>query len=269
MQYSNELEGFTEYLRFQNLSEGTIRNYVYELRKVPLDEPLTYLVNHRSKTLLINAWRKYLRYLRSIGKINAEELLNQLETHKPPKKKGKLRKGIWYPKNEWNEVITKIPSRVGKMGAFMQLNFGLRIGELVNLRITEDIDFDNMQIHIQSREGWTPKHGRNRSIPMTGNQKRIIQRWIKNRPPNVLHDYLVFNSKGRVLIERTLQRYYAKIGLKSHDLRRSFCKVLYYNSNQDIKFASKLMGHANVMITSEYLGLDSEELQEKYSRAMT
>ena len=269
MQYSDEIEGFGEYLRFQNLAEGTIKNYVYQLRKIPLDEPLTYLSNNRSKTLMINAWRKYLRYLRSIGKINAEELLNQLDTYKPPKRRGKLRKGVWYPRKEWNQIITKIPSSVGKFGAYIQFNFGLRIGEIVNLRISEDIDFKAMLIHVQPHSDWTPKHGRSRSIPMTGNQKRIIQRFIKNRPTNVLHDFLLFNSRGNPLIERTLQRYYAKVNLKSHDLRRSFCKVLYYNSKQDIKFVSELMGHANVSITSEYLGLDSEEIQEKYSRAMT
>ena len=104
---------------------------------------------------------------------------------------------------------------------------------------------------------------------MTGNQKRIIQRWIRNIPPNVLHDYLLFNHRGGVLIERTIQRWYAKVEIQSHDLRRSFAKVLYYNSGPDIKLVSTLMGHANVAITSEYLGLDSEEIQEKYSRAMT
>ena len=155
------------------------------------------------------------------------------------------------------------------MAAYMQLNFGFRVGEVVKLRIKEDIDLENNYLHVQERPGWVPKHGRNRSIPITKSQRRVIKRWIENSPANINHDYFLYSQKGGELIIRTLQRWYAQAGIKSHDLRRSFAKGIYYNSGKDVKLVSDLLGHANVAITSQYLGLESSEIREKFNKAMS
>lgn len=262
-----DLSGFEKFLTHQNKAEGTIKNYLYEIRKVPASEQDLYLLKNKNKPLLIFSWRNYLKYQRSIGNITAEDLLIQLEIYKPPKRKGKTQKHIWYNKDQWHSIMEKVPTRVGKICVYIQFNFGLRIGELVNLRI-EDIDTEKRFIHVQIRPGWSPKYARERSIPMTNTQKRLLIRWIENIPSHITHNYLLFNSRGDRLTERTVQRWYSTVGLKSHDLRRSFAKVFYYKT-EDVKFVSKLLGHANIATTSEYLDLDSKEMQEIYEKAMS
>lgn len=267
-----ELKEFQEYMELQDLSRGTIEDYLFEIKKVPeqFDEQRKYLVENRRKRMLISAYRKYLRFLKSIGKINAEQLLDFLDTFKLPKRRGKTKKAKWYPKEDWGNIISSMPNKCAKFGCYLQLQFGLRVGELVNLRRQEDIDFDNMYIHIQARPGWHAKHKRDRSIPMTKIQAKVITKWIKKTPKEVIHEYLLWTKRGNgSLLERTVQRWYHQVGIKSHDLRRSFAKVMYYGSRKDIKFVSELLGHSNLAVTSDYLGLESEEIRAKYEEVMS
>ena len=158
----NELKLFREYMELQDLSIGTIEDYLFELKKVPdgIEEQRKYLLENRRKRMLISAYRKYLRFLKSVGKINAEQLLDFLETFKLPKKRGKTKKSRWYPRKDWGDLLKSLPNSCAKMAAYIQLNFGLRVGEVSHLRVKEDIDFENMYIHIQSRIDWHPKHKR-------------------------------------------------------------------------------------------------------------
>lgn len=267
---SIDSEGFKEYCHLQNMSEGTIRNYLYELKKIPLDKPKKYIAQNNHKRLLIFAFRSYSRYLNDIGKITNEELFTNLRTFKPPKRKGKTEKGNWYPKEEWENIISKAPNRCAKLGIYIGLQFGLRLGEIINLRI-QDVDFKTNHIHVQKHPEWSPKYGKERSIPMHSKQIRILARWIKNKP-TMNHDYLLWSGRKKVQVsERTFERWCHKtqLGLKPHDLRRSFAKVLYYRSKRDIYLVCQLLGHESVSTTTTYLGLETREIKKKYTEAMS
>jgi len=267
-----ELTQFREYMELQDLSQGTIEDYLFEMKKVPeyLEDQRKYLVTNRGKRMLISAYRKYLRFQKSIGKINAEQLLDLLDTFKLPKKRGKTKKATWYPQEDWGNVLLSLPNRCAKMAAYIQLQFGLRVGEVSHLRAKEDIDFENMYVHIQARPGWHPKHKRDRSVPMLKNQANIFQRWIKTIPAEITNGYLLWSNRVKERVkERSIQRWYHKANIRSHDLRRSFAKVLYYNSDKNVKLVSDLLGHANIATTSVYLGLESEEVREGYEKAMS
>lgn len=267
--FSADPEGFTKYCQLGQLADSTIKEYLYVLKKVPPDNPNDYLIENKENKMLMAAWRKYLRFSKIIGKITAEELFDQLEVYKIPKKKGKTTKNNWYPKEEWNEILERLPTRTSKFAAWMQLQFGFRIGELIHLRKDKDIDFENSVIHVQIRSDWKPKASRERSIPMTKRQARIIRRWFNNIPSGVNHNYVLWTKfRENTVSIRTLQGWYKKAGLKSHDLRRSFAKVFYYSSEKDIYFLSELLGHSDVGITTKYLGLEAEEMHQKYDKAM-
>ncbi len=269
--YSINLEGFKEFCQLNNLAESTIFNYLAELRKIPDEDPRKYIAENKSKILLIYAYRKFLRYLKTIGKISNEELYNQLDTFKPEKRKGRTEKAKWYPKNQWGEIIEKAPHRCAKIGIYICLQFGLRVGEIVNLRI-QDIDLETEHIHVQKRVGWKPKYGKERSIPMHSKQIRILKKWINTRPSELTHDYIIWSGRSKNKItRRTFEDWCKKAmnGLKPHDLRRSFAKVLYYNSGKDIFLVCELLGHASVSTTTIYLGLETREIKDKYTKAMT
>ena len=100
-------------------------------------------------------------------------------------------------------------------------------------------------------------------------QKETFVRWINERP-KLNHPYLIYSARNNQVISRTFQRWCKKAHpeLKPHDLRRSFAKVLYYESDKDLKLVQILLGHSNIGTTSRYLGLDTEEVQERFTKAM-
>jgi integrase len=278
--YLIDLEAFNQYMQLQNLAQGTIENYLYELAKIPKEDEkqMSYLIENRQKRMLMSAYRKYLYFLKSVGKINAETLFSKLDTYKLPKRRGKSDKGNWFKQSEWGDIIANGANRCARMFLYLGFHFGLRLGEIINLRV-KDIDLQKKRVFIRQRvksvgknqEYWHPKHFRDRVLPMTKNQKNILTRWINERP-DLNHPYLLWSGRTKKKVSgRSAQRWtqLAKEGLKPHDLRRSFAKVLYYNSEKDLKLVQATLGHASISTTSAYLGLEAEEIQEKYERAMT
>lgn len=264
-----DLKDFEEDLRLQNLADRTVQEYIYVLRnlpKTPRDQK-SYLSKHKDSRMLIFAYRKYLTYQRKKGLISSDQLLSQLDTFKPPKRRGSIQNGNWFPYDEWEDLVANAPHRCAKMGIWLAFQFGLRLGELINLRI-EDIDLDTNYIHLQVRKDWHPKHFHNRSIPITPEQKETLKRWINERP-TLKHPYVIYTTRNNQVTERTFQMWCKKAHpeLKPHDLRRSFAKVLYYKTKKDLKLVQMLLGHSNIATTSQYLGLDTEEIHDKFVKA--
>lgn len=269
IQLSSKIEEFTDYLKDLNRSPNTIKQYNYALNRILSAEDSEKFIREHSENMMIRAtWRRYLYYQKNIGKISSDELLNKLERYPLPLKKGGIEKHNWYPKEKWDEILRGLSSRPAKMAGYIQLQFGLRIGELANLTV-DDIDFNNMRIHVQFKGDWKPKGRKRRSIPMTRRHARTLKRWIDNIPSTVQHKRVIWSKHGKTVSIRTVQGWYQKANIKSHDLRRSFAKVLYYNSENDLYFVSRILGHSNINTTIRYLGLESEEVQEKFEKAMS
>jgi len=275
-----DLTNFKQYMQLQNLSKGTIDNYVYELSKLPGDKNLqtSFLIENRNRRMLMSAYRKYLHYLRSIGKIDGEILFNKLDTYKLPKRRGQSKKGNWYKQDEWNAIVSNGKDRCARMFLWLGFQFGFRLSEIINLRL-EDVDLENKRLLVRqhpenigkNQDYWHPKHFRDRSVPIAETKVRVLKRWIKERP-DLDHPYLLWSGRTKKkLSKRVCQRWTQDVrkGLKPHDLRRSFAKVLYYNSDKDLKLVQITLGHASISTTSTYLGLEEEEVQEKFSKAMS
>lgn len=198
--------------------------------------------------------------------------------YKLPKKRGESDRGNWFPESEWKEIIRKGPNMVAKMGLYIGFQFGLRLGEICNLRV-EDIDLENRKILIRSRKEvvgknqdyWHPKHYRNRNIPLSEKQYAMLERWIDERP-ELEHPYLLWTEKTKQKVgPRSFQRWCKQANpiLKPHDLRRSFAMWLYNNSEKNVKLVQVILGHSSVATTSNYLGLDEQEITAKYLAAVS
>ena len=96
-------------MELQDLSQGTIEDYLFEMKKVPdnIEDQREYLIQNRKKRMLISSYRKYLRFLKSTGKIKAEQLLDLLDTFKLPKKRGKT-KLLLLLLYGWNILISAV-----------------------------------------------------------------------------------------------------------------------------------------------------------------
>ena len=274
-----DLTDFEVSMNSQHLAEGTISNYLRELQKLPSEKHAQqkYLSENSNNNMLIRAYRKYLRFQRKQRLISAEELLDQLDTYTLPKRRGSTQNHNWLPLDQWGDLVANAPSRCAKMGIWLGLQFGLRKGEIRNLRV-QDIDLTNnkvlIQIHKENKskkqDYWHPKHRKERFIPITTDQHEILARWIEERPV-LNHPYLIFTAQNKPVQGRTFNRWLEKASNKElapHDLRRSFAKVLYNESKKNIKLVQLTLGHSNIAITSTYLGLDTDEIHDEFTKAM-
>ena len=219
---------YIEWMRDQQKSVRTIQNYCYELKKFPdsLEEQRKFIRLNREKKMLIFAFRSYLRFLKEKKVLNREELLELLDTIKPPKIRGEARnrkKGKSYHRNEWSEITRSGPNRMAKFGIWIGFHFGLRLSEIVHLRI-QDIDLEKMTIKITGKgrikeeievvKGhtisytWHPKHFKERVVSINSKEQvKVFERWFQDRDKAVIHDYILWSPRtlGR-LTDRTFQR---------------------------------------------------------------
>ncbi|MHA1170176.1 MAG: tyrosine-type recombinase/integrase, partial [Candidatus Hodarchaeales archaeon] len=169
---------------------------------------------------------------------------------------------------KWGEYISKGSNKIAKMGIWMGFQFGLRLGEIIHLRI-QDIDFDKQEIYIRphrkgkNQRAWNPKYNRERQVPFTKDQAAIFKRWIHEVRPELNHSYLLWTPTSKQpLHPRNFQRWCMKANLHAHVLRYSFA-THYYNQTKDVKLISELLGHSSVSTTSEYLCLSQQKVMEK------
>jgi len=138
---------------------------------------------------------------------------------------------------------------------------GIRIGELINLT-WNDINFNQQRIHIQSKDGWSPKTYQIRTIPMHPAFVNILKKLPKNTK------YVFMSPEGCKLNSRNLQRRHfrkitKKLKLKDvtiHTLRHTFASHLIMKG-VDILTVSKLLGHANTKTTEIYSHIAPDHFQ--------
>lgn len=272
-----DLGEYSEWLEGKQLSRNTIKNYCYELRKLPgsFKEQQRYALEYRNRRMLISAWRSYLKYLKKLKRISGDELLELLEVHALPKTRGNSHaKGKAFPKEEWDDIIRNAPNRIAKMGIWVGFHYGLRLSEITYLRVQE-VDLEQMLIRITGKgrkDNWFPKYKRERVVPIvTERHVSIFKRWLRERPTDLNHPYLLWLGRtGFQLSPRNFQRWckQAHPELSPHDLRRSYATDLYYASDKDVKAVQLALGHSNVAVTSDYLRLEETEYLRRIRKAL-
>lgn len=143
------------------------------------------------------------------------------------------------------------------------LNTGLRIGDIVVLKVSDVKD----KTHIQLREQKTRKSKR---FPIA-HIKSEIDQYIKGMGDD---EYLFpsrqVNSSGIKSHITTTQAYRAlkkvadKIGIENfgtHSLRKSF-GYWYYQKTNDLVMLMDIFNHSSLAITKRYIGITQDEIDE-------
>ena len=273
------LDEYDLWLRTQGKAEGTIREYKHKLKNIPGEAETVEIYfadpNLPGKEIKFAAYRSYLTFLTKKKKLlSKEDLMDALDTFKPPKKRGNNHSDRKFsiPREKWTDKIRMVPSRVGKMGAWIGFHFGLRLSEILHLRV-QDINFKDQVILIRphrkgkGQEAWYPKYNRERQVPFTKDQSDTLKRWIDDiRHKDLPHPYLLWTQRGprkyQIVQPRAFQRQCNRAGIHPHILRYSFA-THWYNESKDVKLISELLGHSNVSTTSEYLQLGQKETMTK------
>ena len=271
-------EEYKQWLKRDRKSDRTIEEYSYIIESIEkalsegktLDEYFSEAV--AGKILKVSAFRSYLSFLEAKKIISRIEKMDGRDRFKPPIKRSNYSDRKWsIPEKEWGKYIQNSRGKMSRMGLWVGFNFGLRLNEIIHLRL-QDLNFEKKEITIQEhkktlkQEKWNPKFNRKRSLPLSDSQCETFKRWIKERPKELQHNYLLWTpsrvNKGKMLNQRNFQRMCSKVGLHPHVLRYSFA-THYYNKSKNIKLISIFLGHANASTTSGYLQLDRKEAMEE------
>ncbi|MEX2684962.1 MAG: tyrosine-type recombinase/integrase [Candidatus Sigynarchaeota archaeon] len=162
-----------------------------------------------------------------------------------------------------------------------QLHTGMRIGELVNLRI-QDVNIGERTIYIQRHEqdeyceAWHPKTAAGiRIIPMDTDFVASMRGYLRDQKRS--RGYLFTTQKQSHYNERAMinkinlfARETKNIGhnIGSHALRRTYASHLI-NEGVPVGVISRVLGHASIAITMRYLfQIDSPENHDQIREAM-
>lgn len=140
----------------------------------------------------------------------------------------------------------------------LQANLGLRIGDVVKLRLS-DIVLENGRYHLAITEEKTDKV-RNFTVPSEVYiyiQNYALERSLK--PKQRLFDLTVRTVQNH--LQLTCE-YLGLHGLGTHSFRKFFAQTIYENNNYDIVLIKELLQHSSVAITQRYVGVGSQRIEK-------
>ncbi len=148
------------------------------------------------------------------------------------------------------------------------INSGLRISDLLSLKISDVIDGKKIKDRISLRE---KKTGKTKDFPIGATSVKAIKEYL-NTQDYIPNDYLFKSRKGngpisRVQAWRILSEAAETVGIiesiGTHTLRKTF-GYWAFNSGVDITIIQKLLNHSSPGITLAYIGITQDELDDVY-----
>jgi integrase/recombinase XerD len=234
----NDLEAFVESKQDQGLKPLSVEN---NLRQV----------------------KTFLRYLVE-GKVVPAEVLSRRISIKVPKPLPRAMDPL--DVKRLLEVVQKIRDRAMIL---VLLRTGIRIGELLRLRVSE-VYLPERKIHLVVGE----KNRTGRVVYLSVDACQALQEWIRKREKE---KPLLFYGQGRSSLCYTaarvmFQRYLQKAGISEkgyslHGLRHT-CATELLNAGMRIECLQQVLGHSNLEQTRRYARLTDKTREEEYFRAM-
>ena len=265
------LPAMEQQLKLKAFSSSTVRTYLNEMMQLLLaikDIPADELTPELLKRYLVYCYERLgLKENTLHSRINAMKFYYEqvLKREKffweipRPKKPFQLPKLL--NENELSRLFNALGNKKHKAMLFTIYSAGLRVSELVNLKIA-DIDSSRMQIFIERGKG-----KKDRVVNLSPVLLDILRNYIKNYKPQP--KVFLFESKQTLNAYpiRTVQQIFgnakAKAGIRKevgiHSLRHSFATHLL-DKGMDIKYIKELLGHFNIKTTERYLHVSKKQL---------
>lgn len=257
---------------------------------------LRFLEPRKKRRNYITSLKRFSDYLNRRGLVSDEEneQIQSITTkdrvdHVVP---GTEKKYI-IPQKRWNEILKhtvtkKYNGRV--MACWLGLNFGLRVGEIVNLKL-EDLFLEAedpfFMVQPHPDDNYHPKTLNSvRRLYVTETQAKMFERYLQYREQYLeaekkRHGYLIYDFRGDPYVapgsigewmrEITLEfeEHGKKVQrrLRPHVLRYSSA-WFYYNKTKNLYAVSKFLGHSSVSETETYLGLTEEQRFREIQKMM-
>jgi len=257
------LKIFEEKLRYKNYSERSITLYVsylsFFLKEERIKDPYQITTNRIVSFLENKSYTSISQQNQYIGclKLFAKYILNKKDIHlskiERPKSEKKLPQVI--DGNHIKEQLSKITNLKHKTILTLTYSVGLRVSEVVNLKI-EDIDSKRMIIHIKNSKG-----KKDRIVPLSQRVLDLLRDYWKEYKPK---EYLFNGQSGGKYSIGSCQKIYKKYIDESssiHTLRHSsFTNLL--ESGTDLRIIQKIAGHSSSKTTEIYTHVSNQLLSK-------
>ena len=164
-------------------------------------------------------------------------------------------------KEEVIRLIDSIPNKKSNLMISLIYAIGLRVSELVNLKVS-DLDFGGQTGYLRQAKG---NKDRTFNIPESL-FKSLKEQAEKQKEKN--QEYLFTGLKGK-LTTRNIQKMVQKAAKKSgigkeihpHTLRHSFATHLLENGT-DVRYIQQLLGHSSLDTTQIYTHISREQIKK-------
>lgn len=160
-----------------------------------------------------------------------------------------------YSAGEVSCLLEALPNTKHKLVIMLAYGCGLRLSELLNLRV-RDLDWERNLIWIRNGKG-----SKDRSVMFSGTIQTMLKKYLTVEEMNNQRDSYIFKAErtGKRLAYRTIQKIFenacrnAGVHKRSgiHGLRHSFATHLLERGT-DLRVIQKLLGHSSTKTTEIY-----------------
>jgi len=251
--------------RRRNLSPRTEETYCFCIKKFLLQinkeefqvtkrdvtNYLNYITEKNKSGSTINVYFNAIKFM--LEDVMGKKLIWKKKFSKTPKKLP-----IFLTKDEVINLINNIPNEKHKLAIELLYGAGLRVSELLNLKIKD--------FQLESNYGWVRngKGKKDRLFIIPFKLKNKIKEQIKNKSEEV---YLISRKDNKQLSRMTIQAIIKKAKMKAkinkkihpHTLRHSFATHLIQNG-YDVNSVQSLLGHNSSQTTMIYIHMASPNL---------
>ncbi len=258
-------------LSLKAYSRSTIKTYLNEMAQlIQAIDPVSadVLTPEHLRRYLVYCFEKLKLSENTLhSRINAlkfyyeQVLLREKFFYEIPRPKKRLQLPKLLNEKELSALFNSLKNRKHKAMLFTAYSAGLRVSEIVHLKIVH-IDSGRMQILIEQAKG-----KKDRYVNLSPVLLDILRQYIKTYQPRPL--IYLFESEQTLTAYpvRTVQQIFSnakhKAGIQKdvgiHSLRHSFATHLL-DKGTDIKYIKDLLGHFNIRTTERYLHVSKKQL---------
>ncbi|HIT93233.1 MAG TPA: tyrosine recombinase XerD [Candidatus Stercorousia faecigallinarum] len=279
-----DMQILSEYLDFLEIEKGLAENTLeayrrdlsdflnfcgnIEINSIQRAKINSYVRNLHEKQFSATSIMRKIASLRGFFKwtcVNEITCTNPALTLEQPKVPQKLPKVLTV--EEINNLLNQDLSKLHRVITELLYGCGLRVSELVNLKIT---DYDLKSKFLEC----TGKGSKDRIVPLGKKAIQAIKNFLPERDYllkkfNLQTKYLLINDKGKRVTRQEVYTFIHEQGKKlhksisPHTLRHSFATHLLENG-ADLRVVQELLGHSNVSTTQLYTHISKKRLKEVY-----
>lgn len=243
------------------------------IKKINIRDIIAY-INYTEKVLgnssatrsrKLSSLRSFYNYLYKIIAIIEENPMNLIDGPKIPKRLPHYLELEEVKKLLESVLSVKDPFYRARDFAIIMLflNTGLRLSELVNLKIS-DFERTDSTIHVIG------KGNKERSIFLNDSVKEAIYGYLDARPESEVENLFLNKSGSKFFAQRGIQhmlnKYLIACGLAGkyspHSLRHTAATLLFQYGDVDIRTLQIILGHESVSTTQIYTHVSDDQVQK-------